>query len=238
MKKLALFFFSLFIFFFAGFSVSYVHPRIANLFQKPKNPQNFTPCSYPLKNHAFVILVIGQNNGSHVDKTLRSILSQNYENFRVIYIDDASSDGSFLQARDTIYESGRSEKVLLMQNDTPFGEDANVVHVANSCADDEILVIVNGEDFLSHEWVLQTLNQYYANPDLWMSFGGSLEFPSFVKEDSPHHLKTFYASLVKKIPEEAVDMSYMSLLLQTAEGHTQHLDEILYLITKGDACEP
>ena len=40
----------------------------------------------------FVILILSYNNQKWVEQNLESALSQDYENFRVIYVNDASSD--------------------------------------------------------------------------------------------------------------------------------------------------
>ncbi len=259
MKKFALLFFSLFFFFVIGFTIAKIHPKIGSYLFKQSDPfRSFKPTPYPIKNHPFAVVVIGYNNGANVDKTLRSILSQNYENFRVIYIDDASNDGSFLQARDEIYESGSAHRVFLVQNEQPLGFTANLIRAAEICSEEEIIVVVSGEDLLSHEWVLQKLNQYYANPNLWMTFSKALEYPTFALESQgleietenlrntplpPLRLKTFYASLFKKIQEsdlrlhgefipEFGESAYMIPLLEMAKGHVQYLDEILYLVTK------
>ncbi len=60
----------------------------------------FTPSQFPLVRRSFVVFICGYNNGAFVEKTLRSVLSQAYDSYRVIYIDDASTDGSFEAAND------------------------------------------------------------------------------------------------------------------------------------------
>ncbi len=232
MKRLTIFLVSLFALFSAGFISAKLQLKVAAFFQKPKAPQQFISSDYPIYNQSFVIVVLGRDNGMHVEKTLRSVLSQNYDNFRVVYIDDGSSDGSFLQARDIAYGSGKAERVLLLKNKEPLGEFQNLIHVAEHCKSDEILVVVDGDDLLSHDWVLSKLNQYYANPDLWMALGSSLERSSFTP--LPKNLRTFYASMLKNISEsyavDPEDLSYVELLMEQNSGHTQHLDEILYLV--------
>ncbi len=253
MRKIVLFIFSFFFLFLVGFAAARFQPQIAALFRKQGEEIKFKPTLYPLQNRSFVITVIGQNNGASLEKTLNSILSQNYENFRVIYIDDGSDDGSFEHARDLVYDSNHAHRVHFIQNKEPIGEIANLARAVQLCDNDEIIVLVGGEDLLSHEWVLQKLNQYYANPDLWMSFARSMEFPSFTL--SPYislpgsdfrkknvripcfYLKTFYASLFKKIHEsdlvhDGEDIVYMLPLLELAKNHAQLLPEILYLTTK------
>lgn len=258
MKKLTTFLLTVFLFFIAGFILARTQTQISHFFQNNPAETCFKPTPYPLQNRRFVIAISGRNNGATVDKTLRSVLFQNYETYRVIYIDDASTDGSFLQARDVIYESGHASKVLLVQNEHPEGTISNLLRAAENCLDDEILVVVGGEDLLAHEWVLQKLNQYYANPDLWMTYSKYLELPTFIPGENlsdkdaqnprnislpPLHLKTFYAALFKNVQEDdliyqgafmpdSADLAYMIPLLEMAKGHIQYLDEVLYLVAK------
>lgn len=257
MKRIFLFLFSLLIFFLLGFGFALLKPQAEAILARTKQPQtHFQPTNYPLRNHPFAIVIVGRNNGAFLDKTLRSALTQNYENYRVIYIDDASDDGSFSLARDLIYDSGSSHRVHLIQNERRAGGIGNLAQAINVCDDEEIVVVLGGEDFLAHEWTLQRLNQYFANPDLWMALGQYMKFPTFdlgAKEPylefdlrnqpsrfSFSQLKVFYASLFKKIETsdliyhgefmpDTADMAYMIPLFEMAKGHIQLIDEILYL---------
>ena len=258
MRKTTLFLFSLSVFFFVGFSLARFEPKVTELLKSHnpfgKSDIHFKPTPYPLQNHPFVVVIACRNNGGGVDKTLRSVLSQNYDNYRVVYIDDGSDDGSFDHAHDLIFDSGQAHRVQLMQTKDPQGSIANLYQTIKTCEDHEIVVLVGGEDLLSHEWVLQRLNQYYANPDLWMTVGKSMHYPSFEPGEEPQlegireiasnklHLKTFYASLFKKIDEtdllfqdkfmpDSVDSAYMIPLLEMAKGHTQALSDVMYLVT-------
>src|SRR5260221_43012 len=74
----------------------------------------FKPTEFALKNHPFTIVVVGVNNGANVAKTLTSVFAQNYEKYKVIYIDDASDDGSFDLARDIVYDSDHLPQVTLV----------------------------------------------------------------------------------------------------------------------------
>ena len=267
MKKLAFFLFSLLVFFAGGFALSRFYPQVESLLAKAPAQEEkildcgFSPAPYPIQNRPFAIAIIGRNNGAAVEKTLQSAFSQKYEEMRIIYIDDASSDGSFEHARDLIYDSGLLCQVTLVKNEEPLGHAANLFRAVQSCRDDEIVVVLNGEDRLAHEWVLQRLNQYYADPDLWLTYGQYRDYPSFQLGQSrpfseaqwkekgirgipfaSFHLKTFYAALFKTIREEdllyqgqfmpaAADLAYMIPLLEMAKDHFQFLPEILYLST-------
>lgn len=209
---------------------------------------NFQPTVYPSVNRPFVVIVVGYNNGAFLEKTLRSIYAQNYNNYRMVYVDDASTDGSFELAQQLIYDTDR--KVSFIRNQTRLGVLANVSNVIQDCLDDEIVAIVGGEDWLAHEWVLSRLNQYYANADLWVTYGRCCEYPKYTlgpkiapardKSFGNLRLNTFYAGLFKEIGAEdffdgelvlssGVDMAYMIPMLEMAQGHSTFIPEIFYV---------
>jgi hypothetical protein len=125
--------------------------------------------------------------------------------------------------------------------------------------DEEIVAVLNGDDWLAHEWVIARLNQYYADPDLWLTYGEARDYPTYqlgnarpldgrgkAIRSQPYaatHLKTFYAGLFKKIDDAdlqykgeyfqgAADLAYMFPMLEMAEGHSQCLQDVLYICNR------
>jgi hypothetical protein len=148
-------------------------------------------------------------------------------------------------------------QATLVRNEERLGVLANIFRAVQTLADDEIVVILQGEDWLAHEWVLQRLNSYYANPDLWLTFGQYKDFPTYqtgvcqeFKEGSLRnqpftamHLKTFYAGLFKQVRESdfisggkflpaCSEMAYMIPMLELAKGHVHFIPEILYIANR------
>lgn len=185
---------------------------IQGLHGGPKATVHFSPIQYPLLNRFFTLVIVGHNNGAYLAKTLASVDDQSYENFRVIYIDDASNDGSYELARDLIFDSERMAQYTIVRNDERLGLDASFEKVLTDISDEEIVLKLKDGEWLAHEWVLQELNRYYADPDLWSTDGGAALFPSLERTGN---LPTSYASLLKK--------------KQSSAGHSQHLPEILTL---------
>jgi glycosyltransferase involved in cell wall biosynthesis len=219
---------------------------------EPLSKKENRPAAYTLTNLPFTLVVVGVDNGASLAKTLSSIFSQNYENYRLIYIDDASDDGSFDLARDLIYDSEHVGQVTLVQNEQRLGILANLFRAVQGLDDREIVVVLQGEDWLAHEWVLQRLNAYYADPDLWLAYAQSRDFPTYQlgtcrewKEAAfrnqpftPSHLNTFYAALFKKIRESdfvsggkflpaCSEIAYMIPMFEMAKDHFQFIPEIL-----------
>lgn len=262
MKKLALFLFLTFLVFTGSFTAARMVEKKRSLPHEVLKSHPFLPASYVLKNRPFTIVIVGHNNGATVEKTLASVFSQNYENYRLIYIDDASDNGSFDLARDLVYESQHLPQVTLVRNEERLGNLANIFRAVQTCQDDEIVVVLQGEDWLAHEWVLQRLNAYYADPDLWLGLCQNIDFPTYqmgppqdlkglsfrLQSSSSPYLKTFYAALFKKIRESdfisagaflpaCAELAYMAPMVEMGEGHVQFIPEVLGVNNRRIGCK-
>lgn len=258
MMRIILFLFLLVAFFTGGFQGAR-WLKANRLWTKEESRQlteiNFQPTQYPIENISFVIAVIGRNNGAWLEKTLQSAFFQNYPNFRVVYVDDASDEGSFELARELIFSQTSPVKTELIRNESPLGTIQSLTKAIQGCKDREIVVVLHGQDRLAHEWVLQRLNQYYANSELWMTYGQYLYDVSYqfgicrhIKNEKPRfspffasHLKTFYAKLFRSIREGdlffsgqgmGAEMSMMVPMLEIAGEHVGYIQDVLYIANK------
>ncbi len=170
---------------------------------------------------SFVVVVASWNNAKYYEKNLRSIFEQDYPHYRVIYIDDASTDETAKQVTQWLDLHGNKERVELICNAKNQGPLANFYRGIHLCKDEEIVVFLDGDDWFAHDRVLTFLNRAYEDPDIWMTYGNYLCYPSYLKGNSKaipdkvhkdhsyrkasekiftlSHLKTGYAGLFKKI---------------------------------------
>jgi glycosyltransferase involved in cell wall biosynthesis len=175
--------------------------------------------NYPvLEQKPFVFVVYSVNSIDTCEKNLSSIFEQEYENFRVIYIDDGSSDGTSRFVKEFAQKCGKEKSLTIFRNEKKRGMTASLFDAIHSCKNHEIVLLVEGKDWLAHRGVLTLLNETYANPDIWLTYGQYVSYPSYRKgicsSFSPFrlekygfrghawvasHLKTFYAGLFKNI---------------------------------------
>lgn len=167
-----------------------------------------------------VIVVASYKNINWYERNLSSILSQNYDNYRVIYVDDFSPDGTADAVEKFVQESGKESQFTLIRNKVRIGAMANLYKAIHSCNNDEIIVTVDGDDWLYHPEVLKQLNEVYSSREVWFTHGTLIEHPwgnvtwcepipdeivarnAFRDFKCPSHLRTFYAWIFKKIPLE------------------------------------
>lgn len=175
-----------------------------------------------------VVIIPSYNNEQWHYENLNSILSQeNYLNYRIIYINDCSKDDTgklvaqYLDAFDT------EKRVTLINNSKRRGAMANIYDAVHSCADDEIVLLVDGDDKLAHNQVLSYINTIYKTEDVWLTYGQYQEWPGMglgfnapftqevIAENSfrkakdclpVSHMRTFYAWLFKQIKKD--DLMY------------------------------
>ena len=210
-------------------------------------------------NKRFVIVIPSYNNKDWYQKNLGSIFSQEYDNYRVIYIADGSSDGTAQLVEDYLEKSQQKERVTLIKNSERKGPLACMCQAIFSCDKDEIVVDLDGNDWLAHEKVLSKLNIIYTDPEVWMTYGQFIYFPSFKKGIASKvpseiidrnafrsygggitHLKTFYAGLFQEIKKEdflyegtfiqkAHDLVYSIPISEMAGSHIRFIPDALYI---------
>lgn len=138
-----------------------------------------SPAPYPLVKHPFVVVLVGRNNGAFLEKQLSSLFDQIYENMRIVYVDDSSDDGSASLAESLILESERLPDITFLKNEEPLGLEKTLEKIG--LEEGEILVSLGERACFAHEWVLEKLNQYFADPDLKSCSAAGFVYPTLEK---------------------------------------------------------
>ena len=167
---------------------------------------------------SFVVVIPSFNNAPWCRRNLESVLNQAYPLFRVIYVDDASTDDTPHLVAEYLADSATAHRVTFQRNSSRVGPVANIDRAVRSCDPNAIIVLVDGDDFLAHPQVLTRLNAIYQDPDVWVTWGQFTRFPQDSEgfcapipseivsanafRDYPFvssHLRTFYAGLYQRI---------------------------------------
>ncbi len=131
------------------------------------------------ESRSFAFVVYAHNASYWCEKALRSILEQDYEHYRILFVDDGSSDGTFEKAQQYISESRQGYRFFATRNETPIGPIGCLYRAADGCHDREILVPLDASNWLVHEGVLSRLNCAFQDPDVWISIGQAIDYPSY-----------------------------------------------------------
>ena len=123
------------------------------------------------KNRCFVFIIPSYNNALYYKKNLDSIFAQNYPYYRIIYTDDASTDGTYEFVKKYIIDNGFEQKSTILKNNINMMQTYNRYVMYNMCQDDEICCMLDGDDWLVDSDVLTKLNNLYNANDLLISYG-------------------------------------------------------------------
>ncbi len=123
----------------------------------------------------FKIIVPFYNVEKWIKLTATSIISQKYENFSCYFSDDMSTDKSV-----DILKTIPSFKINVIENKEKKFSLKNIYDtiIYSNPSDEDVIVIVDGDDWLPHENVLNRLNEEYSNNDIYLTYGSYIEYPS------------------------------------------------------------
>lgn len=221
--------------------------------------QSIAPDFFHAEGIRFVIVIPSYNNKAWYEKNLHSVLMQTYHNYRVVYINDCSTDETGELVDRYIKEHAAQNIVKVINNSQRQGALANIYAAVHQCSDKEVMVLLDGDDWLAHEDVLLKLSEEYAKNKSWLVYTQFVQWPKndpgwnkavslrayqaahSPRDYSPSHLRTFYAGLFKKIHYEDLlhegaffamtwDMAIMLPMVEMASnGHVKFLPEVMYI---------
>ena len=135
------------------------------------------------KKNKFKIIIPSYNNEEWVEPNMASIINQTYTNYEVLYINDCSTDKTQDKVTEIINEYDLNKKWTLVSNSENRRRGYNISpHNTNIKQfidnDEDILVFVDGDDWLINDKVLENLNNFYNKNKSWMTYGGMYCYPS------------------------------------------------------------
>lgn len=124
----------------------------------------------------FKIVVPAYNCQEWIGRCLDSIAAQTHKNYDVCVIDDASTHP---HQRDIIEAHCKRHGWLFHFNETNQGALANIVKGIQWLKpnDDDVIVTVDGDDWLYGKHVLSRLHDIYTKNDIYLTYGQFATYP-------------------------------------------------------------
>lgn len=118
----------------------------------------------------FLIVMPFYNAQKWVSKSIKSVKLQNYNNFHCIVADDCSTDESYEICKQAI---GDDARFTLIRSETNLGPLGNAYEAAIKFgkSKDDIVVILDGDDFFYSPNTLQIISDTYDSNKCWMTYG-------------------------------------------------------------------
>ena len=179
----------------------------------------------PSNSQKFIIATCSYNNKDWYERNLAATFNQNYDNYELFYVDDCSPDGTSDLVEQYITEKQANCDITLIKNKKRVTALLNLYRIIHMAKPNDIIIILDGDDWLPHDNILSFLNQIYLDKNIWFTYGqfktypyGDIGFckpyPEYIIQNNsfreydyqPSHLRTFYAWLAQQIKLE--DMLY------------------------------
>jgi hypothetical protein len=208
--------------------ISYLRDRASFFWEKVSEVEEAglpSVCADADKEKHFSVVIPAWNCETWVGRALNSVLTQNYKNYTVYFVDDASTDNTERVVRDELerFVEEVQAKVIVVKNEENKKALYNICKSIEQVQEDTIVVLLDGDDWFSTTNVLSYLNKIYSDEGTWLTTGSYVEFPTGrlvkslkipehaweqgvrkFKEPPGHpnifsHLRTFKKSLFEKI---------------------------------------
>ena len=122
----------------------------------------------------FKILITSYNNEEWTEMCLDSVLTQTHTNFEVLFFNDCSTDKTSEIAHAKLDGDNRFKIFDLPVNNKKSWVWANKID--EHIDDDDIVLFLDGDDWLSSDEVLNAINQYYELNEPWVAYGGMVVY--------------------------------------------------------------
>ena len=199
------------------------------------------------------ILTTAYNCENYIGRCIASIKEQ-IEDFHCYITNDLSTDNTVEVAKKAIDNDPRFSLIINKEKLYQDGNYDSIIRNNSDINDDDIIVEVDGDDYLPDKEVLSRVLGYYEDEEVWITSGqfmylnGETGFATFVPTKNLRftvmratHLRTWKAWLWREIKEEdlkfeglyvksAGDMFFMFPMLEMAtEKHCKFIDDINYV---------
>lgn len=158
----------------------------------------------PQQKH-MTIMVLSYNNAAFYKKNLSSIFAQRYDNYSVIYVDDASTDATAALVEQHVAAAGQQKRFKLIRHQTRQRALQGFFDVLDEVDPASILVTLDGDDWFAHPDALALINKVYClgdpayagqrarflnrisqkypmpPPEVWVTYGNFVRYPSITK---------------------------------------------------------
>jgi len=208
-----------------------------------------------------IVLTTSYNCENYIERSLSTIMTQTYKDFKCYITDDLSTDSTVKKIKDFIKGDDR---FVLIENKTKFYQSGNydqVIRGEYDIDDEDICIEVDGDDWLPDSRVFERVVETYKSGDIWLSNGSFRYHDGRTGFSQPHttfedirqkpftlsHLRTWKVFLWRNIkPEDlkdsegnnwkiACDLAFMFPMVEMCgPEHYKFMYEINYIYNESN----
>lgn len=208
-----------------------------------------------------IIVTTLYNAEKYIEKCIYSLMSQKHKDFKCYITDDVSTDNSVNIVKKAIKDDDRFILIENYEKKYQPGNYDSIIRNNNFIEGNDVIVEVDGDDWLPDPNVLSRISTLYSDPNVWIANGsfkysdGSSGFSSKQENFSDlrnsrftaSHIRTWRAFLWREIQESDLkdesgnywkvtgDLSFMYPMLEmSGEEHYRYMSEINYVYNESN----
>jgi glycosyltransferase involved in cell wall biosynthesis len=120
----------------------------------------------------FSFVISSYNNEDNIYDNLLSIIYQTYTNWEIFYTNDNSNDKTEEHFFNIVKQFNMSNKVFYTKNTVNKKQAFNKYNIYQKIDKNNVVVILDGDDWLSKNNVLEILNNIYIEEKCYMAYSG------------------------------------------------------------------
>lgn len=124
-----------------------------------------------------VVVIPSYNNEAYYKANLDSVFAQKHSKVRVIYINDASTDHTGELVDAYVEDHNLSDRITVIHNSYNRKALMNIYKAVHMCHDDELVVVLDGDDSFAHPYVLTKINRVHTENDVWLAYAQYINWP-------------------------------------------------------------
>jgi len=164
----------------------------------------------------FNIIIPLYNAEKWLSRCLRTAAAQDYDNYRVIVVNDCSTDDSSAVIEKEIKNNDKFSFITTDKNGGALNSTfVGIQHAQPN--DEDVIIILDGDDWFARKDVLTILNNVYTDNDCLITYGSYIEYSSNVR-----------GKFSRQLPENVIN----DKLFRSSLWMTSHLRTFKYKLWK------
>ena len=136
----------------------------------------------------YCIIVPFYNANDFLYKCIESVKRQEYKDFRCLLIDDMSTDNSYEIAERSIEGDSRFKLIKNTGKAYALKNIVEAIEVSSTLpdtGDEDVIILLDGDDWFASSQTLTHLNSYYSDDSCWLTYGSYMLFPMGIPGPEP-----------------------------------------------------
>ena len=142
--------------------VTHINNRVQEIFGRRfhNKEESYVPRN---KQNRITVVIPFYNAKNYIEKCLQSVLTQDYDNYNIVLINDCSTDGSLEEGGIDIPD-GCHNRIYYVKNEENKGAVYNQLYVIEHAFPQNIIVLLDGDDSLVNDnQIFHKINNAYVN---------------------------------------------------------------------------